>query len=203
MFGACHTDDPSVKPWGRSSLIRTRTSPRRTRRPPRPAEYTCDVGWTGLGDRCYMRHDPADYDTASATCESRGAHLAVPNTEAENTFLASGVMNSNRQSYTWLGFDYDDAERWSDGSPSSMSASWRPLYQVDDAADRTNGEPAVFIRANGAWSFENKDQSYPFICEVAAPLRGASCQKFCDSQHLRFIQIPTHPTHVPAPSHRS
>ena len=64
--------------------------------------------------------------------------------------------------------DYADAERWADGSPSSMSAGWRPLYAVDDAGDRASGEPVVFIRANGDWSFESKEYSYPFICEVGA-----------------------------------
>jgi len=36
---------------------------------------------------------------------------------------------------------------------------------VDDAADRGNGEPVTFIRPNGAWSFDSKEQSYQYICE--------------------------------------
>ena len=51
-----------------------------------------------------MRQLPTDYDSASAACESRGAHLAVPGTAVENAFLASARMNPRRQPYTWLGF---------------------------------------------------------------------------------------------------
>jgi hypothetical protein len=36
---------------------------------------------------------------------------------------------------------------------------------VDDSGDRDNGEPHVFIRANGDWSFEGPSYDYPFTCE--------------------------------------
>ena len=76
-------------------------------------------------------------------------------------------MNPHSTSYTWLGFDFsnNDGPQWEDGTDSSQSDSWRVLYNVDDAADRGNGEPVTFIRPNGAWSFDSKEQSYQYICE--------------------------------------
>ena len=88
----------------------------------------------------------------------------MPNTQAENDFLA-GTMNPNGVAITWIGFNYDNSELWEDGTSSSATNSWRVLYEVDDSGDRTNGEPVVFMRANGAWSFEPKSYSQQFVCE--------------------------------------
>ena len=74
-------------------------------------------------------------------------------------------MNPNRDSYTWLGFDFGNSELWADGSPSSATSSWRELYNVHDAGDRTGPDPVVFMRSNGDWSFDPKYYEYGFICE--------------------------------------
>ena len=87
----------------------------------------------------------------------------MPNTQDENTFLAS--MNPSAVWHTWIGFDFTNNEKWEDGTASSQSDSWRVLYNVDDAADRDNGEPATFIRPSGDWSFDAKGSSFSYICE--------------------------------------
>jgi len=136
-------------------------------------------GWAQYEKHCYWRQARGkQYDAAEEECESHGAYLAVPNSESENKFITSLLQN---KPYTWIGFDYDTKKLsvgnamwgvrtynngfWEDGSHASMSSNWRKLYHVDDAGDRVNGEPVVFIRANGLWSFDAKRQSYPFICE--------------------------------------
>ena len=96
-----------------------------------------------------------------------GGYLAVPNTESENTFLHS-TMNPSNVSYTWVGFDYSNNELWEDGSSSTSTDGWRKLYSVDDSGDRMNGEPVVFMRPSGAWSFDSKNYDYEYVCEKAA-----------------------------------
>jgi len=130
-----------------------------------PSDGGCESGWTSYGSHCYQRQPEALlYDDAQAYCETQGSYLAVPNTQDENTFLAS-TMNPSSVGYTWIGFDFTNNEKWEDGSDSSQSDSWRILYNVDDAADRDNGEPATFIRPSGDWSFDAKSHSFSYICE--------------------------------------
>ena len=88
----------------------------------------------------------------------------MPNTEAENNFLTT-IMNPKANAYTWIGFNYDNSERWEDGTSSSSTSDWRVLYEVDDSGDRGNGEPVVFMRSDGAWSFDGKSFDYEFVCE--------------------------------------
>ena len=110
-----------------------------------------------------MQGKPRTYQEAREKCITKGAIIAVPNSPEENKFLAS----ITRQPITWIGFDYTDSELWADGTSSSATSSWRVLYEVDDSGDRANGEPAVFIRPNGDWSFDAKSLSHQAICEKA------------------------------------
>ena len=131
---------------------------------------TCDSGWTYFGDHCYKRISTrVYYDAAQSVCKGYSGIIAVPNTEAENTFLSS-TMNPSRVAYTWIGFDYTNSEQWEDGSDSSMSSSWRVLYSVDDAAARVNGQPVAFIRPSGAWSFDRKSNRMEYVCEKPCAL---------------------------------
>jgi len=144
------------------------------------SKISCN-GWTEYENHCYWRQARGkQYDAAEEECESHGAYLAVPNTKSENEFFVSLLQ---KEPYTWIGFDYTTKKLnlgaawwgatkdhilynygfWEDGS--SYYFRWRNLYYVDDAGDRDNGEPVVFIRANGLWSFDAKTHSYPFICE--------------------------------------
>ena len=127
----------------------------------------CDSGWTLFNGHCYQRQTKKlSYDQARAECKSKEAIIAVPNTLAENDFL-KGEMNSNGEAYTWIGFDYENSELWEDGTSSTALDSWRILYNVDDSGKRNKGQPAVFIRPSGAWSFDAKNEQFQFICEKA------------------------------------
>ena len=125
----------------------------------------CESGWFLCNDHCYQRQsDKRSYDKAREDCATKKSMIAVPNTEAENNFLTT-IMNPKAYAYTWIGFDYDNSERWEDGTSSSGTSDWRVLYEVDDSGDRGNGEPVVFMRPNGAWSFDGKGFDYEFVCE--------------------------------------
>ena len=127
----------------------------------------CDSGWTLFNGHCYQRQtEKLSYDQARGHCNSKGAIIAVPNTLTENVFL-KGKMNPNGEAYTWIGFDYENSELWEDGTSSTGLDSWRILYNVDDSWKRNDGQPAVFIRPSGAWSFDAKYQQFQFICEKA------------------------------------
>lgn len=129
----------------------------------------CDSGWTAFNDHCYQRQtEKLSYNEARAHCNNKVAILAVPNTQAENEFLA-GTMNPIAELYTWIGFDYDNSELWEDGSSSTASNSWRVLYEVYDNGNRDKGQPAVFIRPGGDWSFDPKSEEFQFICEKGEP----------------------------------
>ena len=125
----------------------------------------CESGWTFHAGHCYRRITPgANYDSAQAVCEGFGGYIAVPNTESENNFLSS-TMNPSSTGLTWGGFDYTNNELWEDGTSSGSTDGWRVLYGVSDSGDRGNGEPVVFMRPNGAWSFEGKGFVYEYVCE--------------------------------------
>ena len=93
----------------------------------------------------------------------------MPNTQDENNFLAT-TMNPNGEEYTWIGFNYDNSQLWEDGSTSSATDNWRVLYDVHDNGARTNGQPAVFMRPGGDWSFDPTYFSFQFVCEKSSGL---------------------------------
>ena len=80
-------------------------------------------------------------------------------------------MNPNAVAYTWIGFNHDNFQLWEDGVKSSSTNSWRALDEVDDYEDRANGEPTVFMRPDGRWSFDPEDESFQFVCERIAGIQ--------------------------------
>ena len=112
---------------------------------------------------CYQRQPHHKYIwNAKNVCASKNAIIAVPNTLTENEFLTT-EMNPNKQTHTWIG-NYK-WEQWEDGTSNSGTNSWRKLEDVEDNEDRNNGEPHIFMRANGDWSFDGKRNKYNFVCE--------------------------------------
>ena len=83
----------------------------------------CDDNWIQFASNCYQRKtDKRTYDEAKNDCAAEGAIIAVPSTEVENEFLAKR-MNPNGESYTWIGFNYDNSASWEDGTSSSSTSS--------------------------------------------------------------------------------
>jgi len=102
----------------------------------------------GAEGHCYKRRpidaSVANYAAAREDCRVQGllqnqhvegfpdgypslAYIAVPNSLAENKFLTGKVMNPDLGEI-WIGYDFENAERWEDGSPLDMTNSWRPIY---------------------------------------------------------------------------
>ena len=112
---------------------------------------------------CYQRQPHRTWwFKARAFCNSKKAIIAVPNTQAENDFLTT-EMNPNKQTYTWIG--HSNGDKWEDGTSNSGTNSWRKWEDVDDYANRRNGQPHIFMRANGDWSFDGNNNLYNFVCE--------------------------------------
>ena len=112
-----------------------------------------------------MRHiEGKKYNEARTDCSAQLAIIAVPSTQDENEFLAT-TMNSDGMEFIWIGFDYDNNELWEDGTTNLGTNNWRVLYEVEESNARNNGKSVVFMKANGDWSFNSKDDSYQFICE--------------------------------------
>jgi len=156
-------------------------------------KVTCAQGWTlyagherGGEGHCYKRQNAAvNYSDARTACGLLGhtsvnpkqSYLAVPNSAAENTFLAT-TMNPNEagsDAFIWIGFDYSNGQKWEDGSNSDATSSWRVLYSQEDAnhkADETGAMPVVFMRSDGGWAFAAKTPINQYICEAAGiPVR--------------------------------
>lgn len=162
-------------------------------------DYSCGTGWTlytgvdalGATGHCYKRvTTKAYFDAARTVCASMGSrhnpltvtdsatgatfprlgsHLAVPNSDAENTFLTT-TMNPSGTAYTWIGFDTLKG-KWEDSSATNATDCWRKLLNnnnvVTDSIDRVL-QPVVFMRPSGAWSFDPKAYNMEFVCEAEA-----------------------------------
>jgi len=160
--------------------------------------FTCGQGWTlyngvaaqGATGHCYKRvttkkhyhaarivcaslGHPNNPQTVAATTgarfPSRGSYIAVPNTQAENTFL--NVVMMSRQ-VTWIGFDASNKDQWEDFSTNTSTDSWRKLVGSGGANSWQSShttKPVVEMFSNGGWSFiRSYHRDNEFVCEAAA-----------------------------------
>ena len=105
------------------------------------------------------------YDAAKTQCESDGAFLAIPRSEAENDYIADLIPNKN----IWIGINDIDQEgvfvavdgsditytNWDSGEPNSYGGN----------------EDAVIIRVGHskrqkAWNDNSKYSQVQFVCSL-------------------------------------
>jgi len=112
-----------------------------------------------------------EIDTTGARFPSRGSYIAVPNTQAENTFL-DVVMNPLNSATTWIGFDASNNDQWEDFSTNTSTDSWRKVVGTGGAlgwGQCHTTKPAVYMKSDGSWSFAPKNKgSVEYVCEAAA-----------------------------------
>ena len=106
-------------------------------------------------------------------CAAQGAILAVPNSEAENNFLASTMNAANV--YRWIGFDHSNLRNgkrfWEDGTDNQQTKNWRSLDTVPDYDLIASGQKVLFMKPDGSWQFEPKHIQYQSVCEKTPGLK--------------------------------
>jgi len=98
-----------------------------------------------------------EYDAAIDRCAADGAHLAVVETQSENTYLA-GRIGGN----TWIGFDdltQEGAFRWITGAAMTFDG-----WSIGEPND-SGIEDCTYLRTNRTWNDASCAQLLPAICE--------------------------------------
>ena len=100
------------------------------------------------------------YNAAKTKCESDGAFLAIPRSEAENHYIADLIPSAN----IWIGIndiDQEDVFVAVDGSGITF-AKW----DSDEPNNYKGNENAVVIRSwnNDTWNDYNENKQERFVC---------------------------------------
>lgn len=123
---------------------------------------------------CYAGYDGADFETALAECEERGAHLVSIGSAAENE-VVRGLVDSSKfigafedvelssnaaGTYEWItgeGFGY---QNWGDEQPD------RAAERCDRGFDHSRCyEHCAFMLGNGTWADQRCDLIDGYVCE--------------------------------------
>lgn len=136
--------------------------------PPPDAPYVpacmTDPSYNNNAGHRYKRlSQDANYDTAIERCAADGAHLAVVETAAENSYLR-GLHNDDM----WIGFDDLTEEgvfRWVNGASVDF-VGWSSGEPNDNGV-----EDCTYLRTNGSWNDTScADQKRP-VCECEPAYR--------------------------------
>ena len=123
------------------------------------ASYTLNAA---TAHRYKVLSQGANYDTAIDQCAADGAHLAVVDDAAENTFLAGLLtMVAGTSAEGWIGFDDLTVEgvfEWVTG------AAGMNLYTSGEP-NNNNNEDCTAFRANGTWHDFGCENARRPICE--------------------------------------
>lgn len=157
---------------------------------------SCNVpqSCAGLGDisyddatsgHCYFKVlAPATWQQAQATCQSKGAYLAVVSSSVETDIIVSrlstnsswigGSDASTEEKWLWTGGELNGSQFWQGLSGGSgvdgMYSNWAP-YEPNSAGD----EDCVHAYTNGQWNDLACSTPNSFICEKSPPLPMLDC----------------------------
>jgi len=131
------------------------------------------------------------YDHAKKVCKQYGAYIAVPNTDAEMTFIRTFFKANNVARY-FIGFDSGGLAEgfWEDGSNQTITSSFKKyITKTSGASNRINPpfgtpialrksdntltntgkevKPVVSVSSTGSWMFKSKTEDLPFLCELS------------------------------------
>ena len=115
----------------------------------------------------YKTYESMNYVTALAQCESDGAFLAYPRSEAENDFILSLIPSTD----IWIGISDVDEEGTvvaSDGQ-DIVFTKW---YSPEQPASTNNRPDAALIRGAsrwaqnlpGYWNWQLATNAHEFVC---------------------------------------
>ena len=125
-----------------------------------PSDYTfAENFWGNSFYKIYT--ESLNYGDAKAQCESDGAFLAYPRSEAENEFLVSLMTTDG----IWIGINDIDEEGLFVGV-DGREISWTK-WADDEPNNWLNNEDGVALWSSGEWRDVGHDSwSGPFICSI-------------------------------------
>ena len=96
--------------------------------------------------------------TAERECVSRGGHLVIIHSQAENDRVKE-MMGSN--SRVWIGLKRRKVRNrpwvWYDETEVDFG-EWKP--------DVTDDQTYVSMKADGSWEAKTNNEKFPFVCKV-------------------------------------
>ena len=145
-----------------------------------PADYNLPDDYTfamnSWGNSFYKTYGGMNYADAKAQCESDGAYLATPRSEAENSFIAGLIPDQS----IWIGVnDIDEEGKFvaADGLDVSFTKWYQKVRQPDNY-QHTNGndEDGVQIWGKGGyedqqgfWNDQQVTNRVKFVCSYNIP----------------------------------
>lgn len=151
----------------------------------------------------YLKAD--QWEHARKRCAANyDAYIAVPNNDAENTFIR-GMITSNNNEEFFLGYDQAGLidSKWLDDT--KQSASWRNPSTATGYGDTatpirlpaglkqafktttgnlpwvpvtgTKVKPVLVMKSDGSWKYEYKHEDLPFVCELVFCTHGCNDQE--------------------------
>ena len=128
-----------------------------------PWDYTyAKKSW---GNLFYKTYGADNYDAAKTQCQSDGAFLAVPRSEAENDFIAGLIPNED----IWIGIN-DIANEGSFVAVDGRQVSWTK-WDSGEPNNSGGNEDAVEIRQGNhyesipkSWNDLGGNESRKFVC---------------------------------------
>ena len=125
-----------------------------------PTDYTfSENSWGNLFYKIYTT--ALNYGDAKAQCESDGAFLAIPRSQAENDFLTGLLPNE----HIWIGIN-DIEEEGNFVAVDGREISWTNWHP--DEPSPGDGEDGVEIRGwdNGRWNDVDVRTTSKFVCSI-------------------------------------
>ena len=145
-----------------------------------PADYNLPDDYTftmnSWGNSFYKIYQSMNYVDAKSQCESDGAYLATPRSDAENAFIAGLIPNQS----IWIGVsDIDEEGQFisADGLDVTFTKWYQKVRQPDNYQHGNgNDEDGVQIVGTSGWEdskgFWNDQQitnRYKFVCHYNIP----------------------------------
>ena len=121
-----------------------------------PADYTfSEKSWGNFFYKVYYTR--LNYGDAKAQCESDGAFLAIPRSQAENDFLIGLLPNL----YIWIGINDIEEEG------NFVAVDGREISWTYWGSGSPNGGDAVAISSiNGRWGDWAVSDNERFVCSI-------------------------------------
>jgi len=147
------------------------------------AKASCpDSSWVHKFGSCYKfihsHTHPKNWRNAKADCEKRGAHLVTINSKEENNFILQiikeGLPGINNEygffKFSWIGANVPESDN---KNPELDDWEWVQDRSKLDFSNWARNQPfliwlykvARIDNRNGKWSANNREMSYPYICE--------------------------------------
>ncbi|CAL2032242.1 unnamed protein product [Caenorhabditis brenneri] len=107
---------------------------------------------TESGSKYRLFEERKNWDNAERHCQGFGAHLAIIDNEAKNTFVTNLINSSETSDFAWIGM-----------KTKTTTQTSTPFTNFD-AESPIDG--CAVMDAKGVWSIRSCIQLRPFICQI-------------------------------------